>query len=169
MDEQITLSLHDEIRERWERIHSEAANVVSWAVEIGALVKLGREQTGDAFGEWCKDLPFPERQAERFERIYDRREELEQIELFNDALLLLDKQPSNQGPRSPELQWAKYSAPLNSFIVWAQRRKDEAPVSEWPPFYRRAVADKLKPVLALYQELTESLPLAPQDSSEDGE
>lgn len=133
------------------------------ANELGRKVKAAKEDVeAEKWDEWCGDyLPFDSRFANRSVAVHEKCEQLaldfggDTLEI-GSAMKLLGTTPQEEGRAvaGAELKWAKYVQPLNRLYQWAADRKRQAPVDQWPDFYKRSIRDKLRPAVELYEELS---------------
>lgn len=145
---QLSLNLSAEISELYARLRQAAGDVLATAIKIGEKLTEADGVAGFDF----ETLDIPEKQQANFRRLYERRDELTE-QLFFDLLSVPEVRQIAERQMGPEIKWTQWTGPINSLTQWVRKREAEMPVTEWPPYAREALRDRLTPLVELYQAL----------------
>lgn len=147
---QLSLNLTDEIRQLHQKAFETLLDAVAIAVKIGEKLIEADNVPGFDFSA----LPFDAAQGKRYRNAYNRRHEIEQHpELMLELLSLPEVRKRMEAIAGPHVVWAEFLKPISTLKQWVRKRLGESAIDDWPPIYKNALRDQLKPLVELYEQL----------------
>jgi len=155
---QLSLNLATEISELYNRFTQAVSDSGHLAIQIGERL----EKADDAAGFDFDALPFNASAQKIFRNFYARRAELtgDDGRINSQMMLPLLALPAVReqvekvaGPGSGA--WMAFASPLESLHSWLRKRTEESAIADWPQPVREMLADRLRPLVALYETLEE--------------